>query len=205
MVDITPPPTPPLDGEGGSKRRRFCSLFQGRMGSVRPKQRDRLGGVADVVARQPIEHGIDEAADEVGQHAAQAAAGSVRRRSAPPAPSRDRGQASRGNSGRAAPLCGCGFAYRRDYRGDGRRRASLFGLLVAADERQCAGLASERAEIMDKCILAPVRDPDFFGARLHDGLDQFRPIDVIGDDERQLDAELARPARARASSHSQRH
>ena len=50
------------------------------------------------------------------------------------------------------------------------------------------------AEIVDKRVLAPVRHPDFFGAGFGNGLDQLRPIDVIGNDERQLDAALAGPA-----------
>ena len=38
---------------------------------VRPQQSDRLGGIADVVARQLVENRIDEAARQFGEHAAQ--------------------------------------------------------------------------------------------------------------------------------------
>ena len=76
------------------------------------------------------------------------------------------------------------------------RLASDDGFLVLvaiADDIERPRFQSARRAPMHQRILLAVRNPDFAGAGRGDGRGQAVPVGVIGNDQRQLDAVLARP------------
>src|SRR6478736_4353014 len=87
---------------------------------------------------------------------------------------------------------------RADRGSDGRRIGGLLdrvrlALVAITDEMQRLGLQARRAAPVDERLRLAMRHPDLAGLHLADRREQIVPIGVIGNDERQLDALLARP------------
>src|SRR4029079_6138988 len=96
------------------------------------------------------------------------------------APSRVRGPGPRRNSRTAGAACRCATAYKPAGR-EARRRLSLV-FVLATDEGQRAALPACRLDMVQQRVLASMRDPDLLGAGLGDGLGQFSPVGMVGDD-----------------------
>ena len=84
---------------------------------------------------------------------------------------------------------------RRGCRGEWRSAPPSHSASSSKPTRASARALSPRlAELVDESVVAAVRHPDLAGARLGDGGEKLRPVGMIGDDERQLDAALAHAA-----------
>src|SRR5262245_18623296 len=69
-------------------------------------------------------------------------------------------------------------------------RRSCAPVFLVAKERQRPPALAHEADLMHQRVLAAVRHPDLFRLARGDGGDQPRPVAVIGDHQRQLDALL---------------
>src|SRR6478672_6726208 len=70
------------------------------------------------------------------------------------------------------------------------RRRSLPFLVLIAEKGKGASLEARLPAIMDQRLLAAVGHPNFLRSRFADGFDEFDPVAMVGDDERQFNALL---------------
>ena len=174
----------------------------------RPHQRDRLREVADIVPRQLEQHRIGALGDQRADHVRLGVLERQRigeRGQRPAALRVARAGEIVGHQPQlvvAAGLVGeaveqFGEAVHASRRlAVGRRSGSgAVGLVLVAiaDDVERPRLQAVRHAPMHQRVLLPVRHPHLAGAGRRDGCGEPVPVGMVGDDQRQLDAALARP------------